>query len=89
MRRRNREMLQWIRRVLAPYALVVPGGRLEARLPFFLPLCVCKPVFAEGRCSRVLVADLVMDADLDSAAGMTALWRFLGDGVALFCIAHR
>ena len=32
MRRRNREMLQWIRRVITPYALVVPGDSLEAKL---------------------------------------------------------
>ena len=48
-----------------------------------------KPVFAEGRFLCAYFADHVIDADLDSAAGITALWRFLGDGVALFCIAHR
>ena len=41
MRRRNREMLQWIRRVVAPYALVVPGGLLEAIVLFFPAFVDC------------------------------------------------
>jgi hypothetical protein len=94
MRRRNREMLQWIRRVVTPYALVVPGDRLKANLHLFCVSFVRRHV----RVTRVELkdaflcahfADHVIEADLDSAAGMTALWRFLGDGVALFCIAHR
>ena len=42
MCRRNRELLQWIHKVLAPYSIVVP--------------------------------DHVMDADLDSSAGVSVLW---------------
>ena len=42
MCRRNRELLQWIQKVLAPYSIVVP--------------------------------DHVMDADLDSSAGVSVLW---------------
>lgn len=56
MRRRNRDLLRWIQKVLSPYLVAVP--------------------------------DRVMDADLDSSAGVMALWKFLLDGVALFCIAH-
>jgi hypothetical protein len=36
----------------------------------------------------VAVPERVVDADLDAAAGVAALWKFLSDGVALFCIAH-
>ena len=56
MRRRNRDLLRWVQKVLSPYSVAVP--------------------------------DRVMDADLDSSAGVAALWKFLLDGVALFCIAH-
>ena len=35
------------------------------------------------------MADHVSEADLDTTAGITALWQFLSDGIALFCIAHR
>lgn len=94
MRRRNREMLQWIRRVITPYALVVPGDSLKAKLQLFFVCFVSMHVRATRvklrvRFSCAHFADHVIEADLDSAAGMTALWRFLGDGVALFCIAHR